>query len=256
MERGRNPHALGQSDRRRQSSTPCPPAAVSALQLRRRASRRRAGRAPRRHPAAGRRGAARTAARLRRERRRPAHLPVLAAMCLRDHKPAVLVVFDRTRRPRHDAARPGASGCSPISALAAVFSADGELIEASADARASASARPPDLTALGAEKLAREASLNGIAEGEIATGRVVAAPARRRRDHGAADYRDRASHRPDSRRLGDLRPARRPARRPDRRRRPREPGPPTRRGAPTLRFVWQMDAASRFTHRVRSSSPS
>ena len=56
--------------------------------------------------------------------------------------------------------------------LAAVFAADGELIEAGHAVRAILGASP-DLTALGAEKLAREASLNGIAEGAIAAGRVA-----------------------------------------------------------------------------------
>ncbi len=56
---------------------------------------------------------------------------------------------------------------------AAIFSADGELIEASAAARRRLGVRRPGLTALGAEKLAREATLNGVAEGKIPAGHVI-----------------------------------------------------------------------------------
>jgi PAS domain S-box-containing protein len=54
---------------------------------------------------------------------------------------------------------------------AAIFTADGELIEATPQARALLGAAT-DLMALDAEKLAREATLNGKADGEIAAGPV------------------------------------------------------------------------------------
>ena len=54
---------------------------------------------------------------------------------------------------------------------AAVFSADGELIEASRAALEMLGAHR-DLMAVGAEKLAREASHNGNAEGDIASGKI------------------------------------------------------------------------------------
>ena len=54
---------------------------------------------------------------------------------------------------------------------AAIFAPDGELIGAQAAADALIGSRR-DLTALGAEKLAREASLNGSAEGDIPAGHV------------------------------------------------------------------------------------
>jgi PAS domain S-box-containing protein len=52
---------------------------------------------------------------------------------------------------------------------AAIFTADGELIVATSEVKAQLGAAA-DLTALGAEKLAREATLNGAAKGEIAAG--------------------------------------------------------------------------------------
>ena len=54
----------------------------------------------------------------------------------------------------------------------AIFTADGELIEAVPAARQRLGDKR-DLIALGAEKLAREASLNGRAEGEIAAGPIT-----------------------------------------------------------------------------------
>ena len=55
---------------------------------------------------------------------------------------------------------------------AAIFSADGELIEATAAARERLAGKS-DLIGLGADKLAREASLNGKAEGDTAHGRIA-----------------------------------------------------------------------------------
>ena len=54
---------------------------------------------------------------------------------------------------------------------AAIFTADGELIEAKPAARERFGERR-DLVALGAEKLAREATLNGAAEGESKAGHI------------------------------------------------------------------------------------
>ncbi len=93
-------------------------------------------------------------------------------LTLADNSHAILVVAteragkdlslpERARRLLADIARP-----------AAVFSADGELIEVQPAARAQLSGRH-DLNALGADRLAREASLNGHAEGVIATGPIT-----------------------------------------------------------------------------------
>ena len=55
---------------------------------------------------------------------------------------------------------------------AAIFTADGELIEAQAAARERLG-KKLDLVALGAEKLAREATLNGAADGKIRAGHIT-----------------------------------------------------------------------------------
>ena len=55
---------------------------------------------------------------------------------------------------------------------AAIFSADGEIVAAES-AAVERMGNQRDLLALGAEKLAREASLNGIAEGEIQAGHIT-----------------------------------------------------------------------------------
>ncbi len=150
---------------------------------------------------------------------------------LADNTHAVLVVSteragtelslpERARRLLADFERPSAA-----------FTADGELIEASGEAR-ERFGKAADLTALGAEALAREAMLNGRAEGDIAAGHVsmlklgagqsaialllaFAAAARAARAEAPAMTN----------------PAAAPA------------GP---RRFPQ-RFVWQMDAATRFT---------
>jgi PAS domain S-box-containing protein len=67
---------------------------------------------------------------------------------------------DRARRLLEDMTHP-----------AAMFSADGELIEATPEAKRLLGDQL-DLMALGAEKLAREASLNGTAAGEIQVGKI------------------------------------------------------------------------------------
>jgi PAS domain S-box-containing protein len=71
-----------------------------------------------------------------------------------------LALPERARRLLDDVQQP-----------AAIFTADGELIETQPAARALLGDRR-DLVALGAEKLAHEASLNGSAEGEIQAGHI------------------------------------------------------------------------------------
>ncbi len=91
---------------------------------------------------------------------------------LADNSSAVLVVAteragkdlslpDRARRLMADFKRP-----------AAIFTADGELIEATPEALERFHDKR-DLIALGAEKLAREAMLNGVSEGNITTGTIT-----------------------------------------------------------------------------------
>ena len=92
-------------------------------------------------------------------------------LTLADNSTAVLVVSteraglalplpERAKRLLADLAGP-----------AALFSADGEFVEATEPARLSLG-QARDLAALGLDRLAREATLNGRAEGDIATGRV------------------------------------------------------------------------------------
>jgi len=185
---------------------------------------------------------------------------------LRDGNTAVLVVS--TERAGPDIALPDrARRLLADNDQAAVFSADGELIEAGPAARTRLGPIA-DLTTLGADKLAREASLNGSAEGQIAAGHV----ALRRLGAGATVALLMTFIDPvvmPTVAIGDLRPIRRP---------PPEPQEPVTRPAPpaaeapppaaaktappaaspspapemparrsTLRFVWQMDAAGRFT---------
>ena len=100
----------------------------------------------------------------------------LTCLCSRitldDNSTAILVVSteragkdlslpDRVRRILADFDKP-----------AAVFSADGELIEATASAKETLGTNR-DVMAIGAERLASEASKNGKAEGDIASGRVT-----------------------------------------------------------------------------------
>ena len=165
-------------------------------------------------------------------------------IALSDNTAAILVVSteragkdlslpERARRLLADFARP-----------AAIFSADGELIDALPGARERFGANR-DLIALGAEKLAREASLNGRAEGEIdrtpvtmlrlGAGATVtlllafAAPAAQptHTDAPASDAvaANAAAAAPNS----------------------AAPAPQAGARRLPLRFVWQMDAGTRFT---------
>ena len=84
LEHGRNARAVGQSGRGRDLRCRFARRACRHS-LRARARRRRADRAPGRHAAAGRRAAARTPARIRRQPRRQAGLPLLAHRACRQH---------------------------------------------------------------------------------------------------------------------------------------------------------------------------
>ena len=179
----------------------------------------------------------------------------LTCLCSRitlgDNSAAILVVStersgkefglpDRARRLLADFDRP-----------AAVFTADGELIEATSAAREFMGAHR-DLIALGAERLAGEASRNGNAEGDIAAGHITmlrltagatvtllatfeAAPASThatshagtRASDAAAAIAASAAPRQTADTAVPLQAV---------------PGRPRQ-----FRFVWQMDAATRFT---------
>jgi PAS domain S-box-containing protein len=92
-------------------------------------------------------------------------------IALADNRAAVLVVS--TERAGRDLALPERARrlLENSDTPAAVFTADGELIEAQPAARERLGDKL-DLIALGAEKLAREASLNGTAEGESGAGHI------------------------------------------------------------------------------------
>ena len=95
-------------------------------------------------------------------------LPCLCShFVLADNTPAVLVVA--TERAGEDMSLPDRAQrlLADIEWPAAIFSADGELIAAGPTARERFGDKS-DLIALGAERFAREASLNGRAEGDIA----------------------------------------------------------------------------------------
>lgn len=167
-------------------------------------------------------------------------------IALSDNSAGILVVA--TKRAGKDLSLPERARriLADIEQPAAIFTADGELI----DATSAASERfgnHRDLIALGAEKLAREASRNGTAEGEIAAGHITmlrlgagatvtllvafaapafAAPASA--SHAGARASDAAAaiaaSSTPSRAAPELRPRLLP-----------------------FRFVWQMDTATRFT---------
>jgi PAS domain S-box-containing protein len=91
---------------------------------------------------------------------------------LADNKDAVLVIA--AERAGKDLGLPERARrlLADIENPAAIFSADGELIAATDTARARLGDKR-DLIALDANKLAREASLNGQAKGDIASGRIA-----------------------------------------------------------------------------------
>ena len=154
---------------------------------------------------------------------------------LADNSSAVLVVAteragkdlslpDRARRLMADFRRP-----------AAIFTADGEMIEATPEAIERFHDKR-DLIALGAEKLAREAMLNGVSEGNITTGTITMV----RLGAGAAVTLLLAYFTPEQ--IAQAAPQ------------PQSVAAPVAasalraqpRGVP-FRFIWQMDAAGRFT---------
>ncbi len=128
---------------------------------------------------------------------------------------------------------------------AAIFTADGELIEAMPAARERLGSHR-DLIALGAERLAAEASRNGQAEGDVASGRIAMArlgagptvtllvtfesqqDAVQVGSHAGA----RASNAAAAIAASTV---------------PNRGAPEARPRKFPLRFVWQMDAATRFT---------
>jgi PAS domain-containing protein len=165
-------------------------------------------------------------------------------LALADNSHAVLVVA--TERAGRDIALADRARrlLADFECPAAVFTADGELIEAQPAARERLGAAR-DLIALGAEKLAREASRNGEAEGKIAAGRI----ALRRLGAGATvtlliTFLDQPVTAPA--------PAAPTVATADQRSLPRpsdivQPAAPAASRRSTLRFVWQMDLANRFT---------
>ncbi len=161
---------------------------------------------------------------------------------LNDNSAAVLVVS--TERSGKDLGLPERARrlLADCDGPAALFTADGELIEATPAARTLLGSQR-DLIALGAERLASEASRNGAAEGDIAAGHVTmlrlgagatvtllaefeAAPSGAQiTSHAGARANDAAAAIAASTT-------------------PRNPAPERPR---QFRFVWQMDAATRFT---------
>ncbi|MEP7029781.1 MAG: PAS domain-containing protein [Pseudolabrys sp.] len=160
---------------------------------------------------------------------------------LADNRAAILVVS--TERAGKDLSLPERARrlLSDIERPAAIFSADGELIEASA-AASQRFGNARDLNTLGAENLAREASRNGQAEGDIPSGHI----AMLRLGGGATvallailEPAQNASH--AGARASEA--ARNIATSIAQSRADSETGP----RATASRFVWQMDAANRFT---------
>ena len=152
-------------------------------------------------------------------------------IALADNSAAVLVVA--TERAGKDLSLPDRAQrlLADLGRPAAVFSADGELIEATPEARERFGDKR-DLDALGAERLAREASLNGHAEGDIAAWPATLI----RLGAGATVTLLVAFAAPEK--PASLTPAAQAT--------PSEAVTVGPRRHP-LRFVWQMDAANRFT---------
>ncbi|MDO9414334.1 MAG: histidine kinase dimerization/phospho-acceptor domain-containing protein [Pseudolabrys sp.] len=100
---------------------------------------------------------------------------MLTCLCSRvtlaDNSSAILVIA--TERAGKDLSLPERARrlLLDIEKPAAIFSADGELIDATTSARDKLTGKH-DLNALGADKLAREASINGHADGDIELGKI------------------------------------------------------------------------------------
>ena len=155
---------------------------------------------------------------------------------LADNSPAVLVVS--TERGGKDLSLPDRAQrlLTDLERPAAIFSADGELIEAMPAAR-ERFGNHRDLVALGAEQLAREASLNGRADGDIA-----AWPATMLRLGAGATVTLLVAFATSEKAARAAAPVAQAA--------PTIPNPAAPELRPhrfPLRFVWQMDAANRFT---------
>jgi PAS domain S-box-containing protein len=169
-------------------------------------------------------------------------------IALADNSAGILVVS--TERAGKDLSLPERARriLTDVERPAAIFTADGELIDATSAARERFGSHR-DLIALGAEKLAREASLNGRAEGEIVAGHITmlrlgagatvtlfvafdaqpsASGAQPSASHAGARASDAAAAIAASSAPNRTAPASSPRQLP-------------------FRFVWQMDAATRFT---------
>jgi PAS domain S-box-containing protein len=165
---------------------------------------------------------------------------VCSRIALADNSPAVLVVS--TERAGKDLSLPDRAQrlLADLERPAAIFSADGELIEAMPTARERFGDKR-DLIALGAEQLAREASLNGRADGDIG-----AWPATMHRLGAGATVTLLVAFAPPAQEanveaaatavVAQAAPAAASPATPD-----------TRPHRFPFRFVWQMDAANRFT---------
>jgi PAS domain S-box-containing protein len=180
-------------------------------------------------------------------------LCLCSRLTLADNSNAILVVA--TERAGKDLSLPERARrlLADIERPAAIFSADGELIDAKPAARAKFGGQH-DLMALGAEKLAREASLNGHANGAIAAGPIAMV----RLGAGAtvtllvamspalAPEQARVSQpeaSPDTAPASHAEPASDTASNTAK----RAAADAAARRIP-FRFVWQMDAATRITH--------
>jgi PAS domain S-box-containing protein len=154
---------------------------------------------------------------------------------------AILVVS--TERSGKDLALPERAHrvLADLTLPAAVFTADGEIIDMRAEARERLGDKR-DLVALGAEKLAREATLNGSADGETAAGSV----AMLRLGAGSTVTLLTAFTGPAVPARTE-KPVREPAAIASLPGAPKTAAADTRARRMPLRFVWQMDAATRFT---------
>jgi PAS domain S-box-containing protein len=123
---------------------------------------------------------------------------------------------------------------------AALFTADGEWVDGTGPARERLGSRR-DLVALGAETLAREATLNGRSEGEVAGGHALML-----RLGAGATFLLLLAFAGETGSLPAMAPAAGAA--------PLVPAAndsgdtPARAQALPFRFIWQMDATGRFTH--------
>src|SRR5665213_4137785 len=153
----------------------------------------------------------------------------LLCLCSRivlvDNTAAILVVSSERAGKDLNLPERASRLIADIARPAAVFSADGELVEATASARALIGNKS-DLNALGAGNLARAASLNGRATSDSAVGPIEIS----RLGAGAtvtllAVFSDNAKAAPTA----------------------NTTEAPSARRLP-FRFLWQMDAAARFTH--------